>query len=78
MFGREENPGAMHLKPNGDLHQIGERLANRRLFFGLNDEKQKSAIAGSANLAAFGPGLPGAVVMKVNLGVGNRAGELAL
>ena len=73
----QQDAGAVNFKTNRHFEEIRQRLPDGGLFFGLYKEKQKSPIAGAANLSTLCARRHSALVISVNLGRRNGAGKLA-
>jgi len=67
MFEGQQDAGAVNFKTNRHFKEVRQRLPNGWLFFGLNKEKQKSPIAGAANLSSLCACRHSALVINVNL-----------
>src|ERR1041384_4289238 len=78
VFEGQQDARAVDFEADGDLQQFRQGLAHSRLILRLNEEEQETAVPRAAELAAFGAGLHGALIIGIDLPAADRAGELAL
>src|SRR4051812_4621787 len=70
--------GTLGLVAHAELHQIGERRPHRVVALGRGDEQQEPAGPGAAELAAVGARFHGPLAVRVDEGVRDVVGQLAL